>query len=525
MEFQKHFSRQDLENLFDGSFSLPDDFMFGVANAGFQVEGGYNGPGEPLNNWADWERAEKVERSGEAVRFWADYAQHVELAKEMGLNALRMGFEWSRVQPTVTTKCCTIPPFDEKAIEGYAEIVASVMRAGMEPVVTLHHFTHPLWLGIDFWLQNEKLDLFTRYVEEVTRGVNTLLVEKHGLRPIKYYVTINEPNGLAPGSYAVMYFPHRRAGVKNALLALSNLIDGHCRAYDAVHAVHRENGWAEPMVTYNTIHFSLYTLDKMVTDLMNARRNGVERRDLTSYLSRGRSAWEEEIARCPVVWKPPRLNVWAEHIVSRLLDRVMDSEHLQNGVDALYASPEPRKLDYLAVDYYDSYLRYMFKAPGIQDIKERRFSFNQELWEQVLNPAALYHFLKAETINGDGLPLIILENGMCYRVRDGLAERRYDGATMDTFLQAYLYEVMRALKDGLPLKGYFWWTMVDNYEWGSYEPRFGLHAADRTKSPVEILGTDAFGVNAGKAYGDLIAAIKSGEPDRAVEAFLRDGWR
>lgn len=524
MEFKRHFSRGDVERLIDDGFKLPEGFMFGVANAGFQVEGGYNGPGEPINNWVVLERSGRVEPSGEAVRFWSDYTSHLELAKGMGLSAFRISIEWARVQPRVSLKGGSVPPFDHDALDYYSDIIAAVMQAGMEPVVTLHHFTHPYWMGIDMWLNNDALTQFQEYVREVATRVNTALVERHSLRPVKYYVTINEPNGLAPGSYAVLYFPHMKKGVGNALTALGNMIDGHCRAYDTVHSVYRENGWDTPSVTYNTIHFSLYTLDKIVTDLLNARRNGVARGDLADYLAAGRAAWDAEIALCPQVWKPPKFNVLVERAASKLLDRLMDPERFGKGLDAIYSSPEACKLDYLAVDYYDPYLKHMLKMPGVQDIKEKRFTPNQELWEQVLNPRALYHFLKAETINGEGLPLYILENGMCYRVRDGRAERRYDGATMDTFLQSYLYEVLRAVHDGVPLKGYFWWTMVDNYEWGSYEPRFGLYAADRTRSPVEINDCDAFGVEAGRTYRELIAALREGDRDRIVGAFVRDAW-
>ncbi|MBU4302101.1 MAG: family 1 glycosylhydrolase, partial [Actinobacteria bacterium] len=99
MEFNRHFSRSDLEELFDDGFKLPDGFMFGVANAAYQVEGGLNGPEEPLNNWAEYERSGKVEPSGEAIRFWTDYPEEVELAAGMNLNAFRLGIEWARVQP------------------------------------------------------------------------------------------------------------------------------------------------------------------------------------------------------------------------------------------------------------------------------------------------------------------------------------------------------------------------------------------------------------------------------------------
>ncbi|MBU4386491.1 MAG: family 1 glycosylhydrolase [Actinobacteria bacterium] len=524
MEFNRHFSRGDLEELFDDGFKLPDGFMFGVANAAYQVEGGLNGPGEPLNNWADYERSGKVEPSGEAIRFWTDYPEEVELAAGMNLNAFRLSIEWARVQPRSSATAGGVPSFDRGAIEAYSDMIAAVMGAGMEPVVTLQHFTHPYWLGLDFWLEREKLEHFERYVEEIATCLNGFLVEKHQMRPVKYWVTLNEPNALAPATYLIRYFPHRKGGVRKSSLAWGNMIDAHCRAYDTLHHVYQEKRWPRPSVSYNTTHLSVYLLDKVMTDLLNARRNGVEQKDLPSYLERGREAWDEEIARCPEVRKAPRRHLLLERLLVKATDRFFRLEDLQHGIDAIYSSPNPDKMDYLAVDYYDPFFRNMVKAPTLQDIREKRFNLNAELWEQVLNPRGMYHFLKAEVINGEGLPLLILENGMCYKVYRGRVEQRPDRATRDRFLQSYIYEAMRAVKDGLPLTGYFHWTMVDNYEWGSYEPRFGLFTVDRSRSPVRISPVDSWGINAGKAYGELVSALRSGDRERIVTAFLRDCW-
>ena len=524
MEFERHFTRADLEKLFDKDFSLPDDFMFGVANAGFQVEGGFNGPGEPLNNWVELERAGKVEPSSEAIRFWTDYPEELEMAKGMGLNGFRLGIEWARVQPTTSPTIAKAPPFDQGAIEAYSDMIAAIMKAGMEPVVTLHHFVHPYWLGLDFWLEDEKLVFFEEYVEVVVDKIDSLLVEKHGLRPVKYWVTINEPNVVALVSFFLRAFPHRQAGLHKALRASGNLTAGHCRAYDTIHRVYKEKGWEKPNVCYNTANISEYYIDKVMADLLNARRNGVEKKDLEGYLERGREAWNEEIGRIPEVWRVPWFNRQVEKVVTKIATRAFNFEDYENGIEAIYSSPDPNKLDYLAIDYYDPFLSHLLKAPGLQDIREKRFSPQQELWEQVLNPQGMYHFMKAWLINGEGLPLHILESGMCYRVHKGRVEPRWDGATRDKFLQCYLYEMLRALKDGMPVKSYFHWSMVDNYEWGSYEPRFGLFTVDRTRSPVKISSVDAWGVNAGKVYGELIAALRSGAQERIIEAFSRDYW-
>lgn len=524
MDFERHFSTDDLERLFDERFVLPDGFLFGVANAGFQVEGGFNGQGEPLNNWVEAERAGKVERSGEATRFWTDYPEQLELAQGMGLNAFRLGVEWARVQPETSVSAREVPAFDERAIEAYSDMIAGVMRAGMEPMLTLHHFVHPYWLGLDFWLDSAKLKHFVNYVEKVTERLNTLLVEKHELRPIRYYITINEPNGFAPITYMLRVFPHRKAGYKATTLALSNLIDAHCRAYDTIHRVYSDKGWEKPLVTYNTISFAPYHIDKWLTDLLNARRNGVSREGLRDYLAEGCSAWNEEIAKCPEVRKAPWVNRKAEALLDHILDRRFDPEMYTGGLDSLFSSDIPEKLDYLAVDFYDPFPRNMLRAPSLQDIREKRINFNAEHWEWALNPRAMYHFLKAEAINGAGLPVLIVENGMSYKVYRGRVEQRRDGATRDRFLQSFLYEAMRALKDGLPLGGYFYWTMVDNYEWGSFDPRFGLFTVDRSRSPVRIASVDTWGINAGKVYSGLIAALRSGDRGRMVEAFSREDW-
>lgn len=524
MEFGRHFSNKDLEGLFDPSFTLPPDFMFGCANAAYQVEGGINGRGEPLNNWAEFERSGRVEPSGEAIRFWTDYPEELELASRMGLNAFRVGIEWARVQPETSSTVTRVPDFDGAAIGAYADMIAAIMRAGMEPVVTLHHFTHPNWLGLDFWLENRQLDLFKRYVEEVALKVNGLLVEKHGLRPVSYWITLNEPNGLAFLTYALRAFPRRKSGPAHAVEALSNMIDAHCRAYDAIHRIYSEQGWEAPRVSYNTINISVYGFDKMVTDMLNARRNGVERQDMPDYLAAGKQAWDAEVSRCPVVRKASVINTGAERLLDRLATRLLEVSRLGNGIAGIYGSDMSEKLDYLAVDFYDPFARNLIKPPTVQDLREKRFNFNAEHWEWVLNPVAMYHFLKAETINSGGLPVFIVENGMCHKVYQGRVEQRRDAATTDTFLQAYIFEAMRAMKDGVPIIGYLYWTMVDNYEWGSFDPRFGLFTMDRSRSPVKISSVDAWGTNAAGAFAGMISALRGGDQSKIVEAFTRDDW-
>lgn len=85
--------------------------------------------------------------------------RHVELAASLGLNAFRLGIEWARCQPSASTEPTDPPPWDETVLDHYADMVETVIDHGMQPIVTLHHFTHPLWLGVDIWLDDHGPDL------------------------------------------------------------------------------------------------------------------------------------------------------------------------------------------------------------------------------------------------------------------------------------------------------------------------------------------------------------------------------
>src|ERR1700712_2671667 len=97
-----------------------EPFLWGVATSAYQAEGGYNGPGEPMTNWARAETQGEVARLGRSADFWHRYEEDFERCREMGLNAFRLSIEWSRVQPTHVDRMGEPPPFDHAALDGYA---------------------------------------------------------------------------------------------------------------------------------------------------------------------------------------------------------------------------------------------------------------------------------------------------------------------------------------------------------------------------------------------------------------------
>jgi beta-glucosidase len=185
------------------------EFLWGVATSAYQSEGGYNGPGEPQTNWAAAERRGDVARSGIGADFWNRYPEDFARCRELGLNSFRLGIEWSRVQPTHLDRMGPPPAFDYKALDHYVDMLADCRQNGLEPIVTLHHFVHPSWLGTDPWLGTEVTEHFCRYVRELVLYINRALTDRHGLPPIHYYITINEPNMLVLNTYLGTQFPGR----------------------------------------------------------------------------------------------------------------------------------------------------------------------------------------------------------------------------------------------------------------------------------------------------------------------------
>jgi len=141
------------------------DFLWGVATSGYQHEGGYNSPGQPLNNWYHAEAAGRVQKSGRTAEFWSRYPSDFDLCRGLGLNAFRLSLEWSRIQPTTDPLSRTVPDFDRPALDKYADVLASCRQHGLEPVVTLFHFAHPSWLGPDPWLADATVGRFADFLQ------------------------------------------------------------------------------------------------------------------------------------------------------------------------------------------------------------------------------------------------------------------------------------------------------------------------------------------------------------------------
>jgi beta-glucosidase/6-phospho-beta-glucosidase/beta-galactosidase len=500
---------------------MSGSFLWGVSTSGYHSEGGYNGDGEPQNNWAASERAGISQRTGRAAEFWTRYEEDFARARSMGCTAFRLGIEWPRVQPSTSPDVLDAPPaFDTAAIDAYADRIAACRAAGLEPVVTLQHFTHPAWLGPDAWHADSTVDAFEAYVRLVVERINTRLVATHQCAPIHYYVTLNEPNILVQNTYLVPGFPGKRRGPHAAIEALGHLLAAHVRAYNAIHDLYAAHGWAEPMVTTNTFCSDTYWSEQAIYDLLSLRERGwhrgrrIERMLLANAIKLRRSI---RAARLPF---RGGAFVWLGRMFHRIFDYVapksFTTEKLEPFLRELEASPRARVFDYLGIDYYDPFAAHMFRPPTWADLEITPLSLRSwvmdcltsKWWDWRLLPEGMHFFCGYYAKEFDR-PVLIAENGMAYlrRYDNSHLGLRRDRHNRSEFLRRHLAEVARLRREGCPLLGYMHWSLTDNYEWGSFTPRFGLFTLDY-KQGAERLVEDHLGDRPSETYARLIAAVE-----------------
>lgn len=466
-------------------------FLWGVATSGYQSEGGYNGTGQPQNNWSIWEQQGKVMPTGTATEFWNRYEQDFQTCQRLGLNSFRLGLEWTRIQPSTGVEPAPAPAFDIAALDAYSAIIAACRHHGLEPIVTLHHFTHPAWLGQDAWLSKETIDCFVEYVRVAVTHINRRLTDYYQMQPIRWYITINEPNILVPNTYLSGQFPagsHR--GVGAMIQAYNHLLAAHVRAYNCIHDIYAVEGWARPQVTLNTYCSDLYWSEKVIWDLLNVRRLKINPAQLQEYVYSNAKHLDFALRKANLPFRhnlPYRLGKGVHKFSNWWGHRTFDLQHFEFYLRELEASPRIDVFDYVAIDYYDPFIAHIFRLPAFSDFEFETKGFRAWLmsgitskwWDWRSLPEGLHFFCQfyAQTL---GHPILIAENGMALRRKpdNSVATHRRDQLSRSEFLKAHVQQIRRLQKEKVPLIGYMHWSLTDNYEWGSYTPRFGLFPID-----------------------------------------------
>ena len=167
----------------------------------------------------------------------------------------------------------------------------------------------------------------------------------------------------------------------------------------------------------------------------------------------------------------------------------------------------------IGLDYYDPMVARHFRAPAHRTAGGRGWLPARELWDDVADPAGLTRWIDVQAMATPGVPLWVVENGLCNRVRNGRSFPRLDGWDRSRYLRENIDAVVTAIQAGVPVAGYWHWSLVDNYEWGSYQPRFGLYGVDRHRGErgFRWLETDSLGDDAAGTYRRIITGLRAGD--------------
>jgi len=207
-------------------YIFPKDFLWGSSTSAFQVEG--NCKNHDFYRWAVLGKVRDNTNPNDAVLHYEKYREDIELLKAMNHNAVRIGLEWARIEPSDGT-------FNENALEHYRNELKAMKDEGIYTMITLHHFASPLWFAdMGSFEKQGSIKYFLRYVEHTTNSLGDL---------IDFYITINEPTILAYKSYFLGEFP---PGKNNLILMKrvnKNLAIAHALSYDLIHRIHEKNGW------------------------------------------------------------------------------------------------------------------------------------------------------------------------------------------------------------------------------------------------------------------------------------------
>ena len=395
---------------------FPENFYWGAATSAHQVEGGNR------NDWSEWEKenAERLAReaekkfgylpnwsgikeqaqdpqnyiSGRACDHYNHYEADFDIAKSLGHNAHRFSIEWSRVEPEEGK-------WDEKEIEHYRQVIRALRSRGLEPFVTLWHWTDPLWIrDIGGWENKKTIEYFSRYVEKIIDELGS---------EIKFWLPINEPTIYTGHSYIIGVFPPQIKNYFRGNRVLKNLIKAHKVSYGLIH---QKLGSGVNVGVAHNLHHDVPYREKNLFDRFSAK--------ILDYVRERRSM------------------KWTKNYE-----------------------------DFIGINYYyrDTVKFTLGGRYILIDIKNPNTEISDLGWD--IYATGIYYILKS--LKNCNKPIYITENGLA----DAKDEKR------ERFIKEHLYWVAKAIKEGVDVRGYFYWSLLDNFEWDKgFWPRFGLVEID-----------------------------------------------
>lgn len=443
-------------------------FRFGAATAAAQIEDGLT-----VNDWYYWTLpvdqgglGKGAAPVGDAVRGFSNAQADIDLLKAMHLDSYRFSMDWSRIEPSRDT-------IDESALQHYDALLDGLVDAGIRPMVTVHHFSSPIWVD-DF--RQPRCSAQTQITDENLCGwghpdgaeqIIAELAEFAGLLASRYgdrvdeWCTLNEPINYLLAAYGIGMFPPGRTMLLSDFDGLVTIYRNYLRAHVAVYdAIKANDTWdADNDGVAADVGFSLSVIDLVATrdNAPSEHPDDVAARDRVEYLYH---------------------YLYVDSLRSGSFDADFD------GVADEVHDDWKGKVDWLGVQYY-----FRTGVSAARPLIPRlnlifcfdRFDFGSCLeqtdptkWVPTMGyeyyEPGLYNVLKAMSDRYSDLPLVVTEAGIATQV----GQRRAENVVRT------LEQVDRAAREGVDVRGYYHWSLMDNFEWAEgYEPHFGLYRVDR----------------------------------------------
>jgi beta-glucosidase len=457
---------------------FPDDFLWGTATASYQIEGAAQLDGRGVSIWDTFSKTPGKVVGGDngdvACDHYHRYPEDIEIMKDLGVKAYRLSIAWPRLFPNGDEVR------EERGFNFYNDLIDALIEAGIEPMVTLYHWDLPQKLeDAGGWANRETVDAFAKYAKACA--------EEFGDR-VNNWITLNEPWCVAWLGYSIGVHAPGKKDHALAIAASHHTALAHSAATRAIKSIRPD---AQVGLTVNMTNHNLENPENVDLVVLNGL--------LDSNINR---------------W-------WIEAMLyGRYPDNILDyygqplrEVFLPGDNELLKCSP-----DYLGINYYsDSFLRNPLAAdlansePGIFPFPQKgnnappaHLADSLTAMGWVVTPEGLGNLVTRVHRDYPEIPyLMITENGSSY---DDVVEA--DGNINDTnrtsYLVRHLQSLQKAVAAGVPVKGYFAWSLLDNFEWAEgYAKRFGLVRVDyKTLERTPKLSA--------KKYKEIIAANSAG---------------
>jgi beta-glucosidase len=408
---------------------FPADFVWGAATASYQVEGAVDADGRGESIWDRFSHTDGRVWNGDtgdvACDHYHRFGEDIALMAQIGLNSYRFSISWPRVVPDGSGV------INQAGLDFYDRLVDELLAHGIEPFATLYHWDLPQALeDAGGWPERATAEAFARYAD--------IVASRLGDR-VAHIATLNEPFVVAELGYGIGTHAPGREDPKAALTAGHHLLVAHGLATEAIRAVAPDVAVGIVLNFHPKHPATAHMLDQEAAILAHDRLN---RWYLDPIVGRD---YPEEAARA-AAWR---------------------RDEVREGDLELISAP----LDFLGVNYY---CRHLVRSPLLTPLTFRDLEETEMGWE--VYPAGLVEVLEFVASRTGDLDLYVTENGAAYPLDP-------DDPTRDpervSFLARHFEAAFTALERGLPLRGYFVWSLLDNFEWlHGYSYRFGIVHVD-----------------------------------------------